>query len=313
MLGYIVRRLIATIPVMGLVALFVFSLLYISPGDPASIIAGDLATEADIVLLRQKLGLDEPFLIRFGSWIWAALHGDLGTSIFSNHPVLDLVRQRLEPTIALTISTMLMTVLIAVPMGVVAAWRTGGWIDGCVMAFAVAGFSVPIFVIGYGLILIFSIGLGWLPVQGYRSIADGVGPFLRHIILPSAALTITFVALVARITRAAMLEVLGQDYIRTAKAKGLNERDVLVGHALKNAAVPIATIIGIGVSLLIGGVVVTETVFAIPGMGRLVVDAILRRDYPVIQGLILLFSAAYVLVNLAVDISYTFFDPRVRY
>jgi peptide/nickel transport system permease protein len=313
MLGYIVRRLIATIPVMGLVALFVFSLLYLSPGDPASIIAGDLATEADILLIRHKLGLDEPFLIRFGTWIWAVLHGDLGTSIFSNHPVLELVKQRLEPTIALTMCTMLTTVVIAVPMGVVAAWKSGGWIDGFVMAFAVAGFSVPIFVIGYGLILIFSIGLGWLPVQGYRSVADGIGPFLRHIILPSAALTITFVALVARITRAAMLDVLGQDYIRTAKAKGLNERDVLIGHALKNAAVPIATIIGIGVALLIGGVVVTETVFAIPGMGRLVVDAILRRDYPVIQGLILLFSAAYVLVNLAVDISYTFFDPRVRY
>ncbi|WP_332814072.1 ABC transporter permease [Ramlibacter sp.] len=313
MLAYIIRRLVATIPVMGLVALFVFSLLYLSPGDPASIIAGDLATEADILVIRQKLGLDQPFLVRFGGWLWAVLHGDLGTSIFSNHPVLELVKQRIEPTIALTISTMLMTVVIAIPMGVVAAWKAGSWIDGCVMAFGVGGFSVPIFVIGYGLILVFSIGFGWLPVQGYRSFHDGIGPFLRHLVLPSLALTITFVALVARITRAAMLDVLGQDYIRTAKAKGLNQRDVLVGHALKNAAVPIATIIGIGVALLIGGVVVTETVFAIPGMGRLVVDAILRRDYPVIQGLILLFSAAYVLVNLAVDISYTFFDPRVRY
>lgn len=313
MLAYVIRRLIATIPVMGLVALFVFSLLYLSPGDPASIIAGDLATEADILVIRQKLGLDQPFLVRFGGWLWAVLHGDLGTSIFSNHAVLDLVKQRIEPTIALTICTMLMTVMIAIPMGVVAAWKSGSWIDGCVMAFGVGGFSVPIFVIGYGLILVFSIGLEWLPVQGYRSVQDGIGPFLRHLILPSLALTITFVALVARITRAAMLDVLGQDYIRTAKAKGLNQRDVLIGHALKNAAVPIATIIGIGVALLIGGVVVTETVFAIPGMGRLVVDAILRRDYPVIQGLILLFSFAYVLVNLAVDISYTFFDPRVRY
>ena len=313
MLAYIVRRLLATIPVMGLVALFVFSLLYLSPGDPASIIAGDLATEADILAIRNKLGIDDPFLIRFGSWLWAVLQGDLGTSIFSNQPVIALVKQRLEPTIALTICTILMTVVIAIPMGVVAAWRSGGWVDSGVMAFGVAGFSVPIFVTGYALILIFSTGLGWFPVQGYRSIADGFGPFLRHIVLPSAALTVTLVALVARITRAAMLDVLGQDYIRTAKAKGLNECEVLIGHALKNAAVPIATILGIAVALMIGGVVVTETVFAIPGMGRLVVDAILRRDYPVIQGLILLFSAAYVFVNLAVDISYTFFDPRVRY
>lgn len=313
MLGYIVRRLLATIPVMGLVALFVFSLLYLSPGDPASIIAGDLATEADILAIRNKLGIDDPFLVRFGTWLWAVLQGDLGTSIFSNQPVIELVKQRLEPTIALTICTILMTVVIAIPMGVLAAWRSGGWVDSGVMAFGVAGFSVPIFVTGYALILVLSTGLGWFPVQGYRSITDGFGPFLRHITLPSAALTVTLVALVARITRAAMLDVLGQDYIRTAKAKGLNESEVLIGHALKNAAVPIATILGIAVALLIGGVVVTETVFAIPGMGRLVVDAILRRDYPVIQGLILLFSAAYVFVNLAVDISYTFFDPRVRY
>jgi peptide/nickel transport system permease protein len=313
MLAYIVRRLAATIPVMAVVALFVFSLLYISPGDPAAIIAGDLATDEDIRRIRQSLGLDEPFLFRFGNWVWAVLHGDLGISIFTNLPVMTLVKQRLEPTAALTICTMIVAVAIAIPMGVVAAWKAGGWVDRLVMAFAVVGFSMPVFVLAYALILVFSITLEWLPVQGYRSITEGIGPFLRHIALPSAALGMTFVALIARITRASMLDVLAQDYIRTAKAKGLAQREVLVGHALKNAAVPIVTIIGIGVALLIGGVVVTETVFAIPGMGRLVVDAILRRDYPIIQGVILLFSAAYVFVNFAVDISYTFLDPRIRY
>jgi peptide/nickel transport system permease protein len=311
--AYIVRRMLATIPVMGVVAIFVFSLLYLSPGDPAVIIAGDTATLEDIARIREKLGLDQSFYVQFGRWVWNLLHGDLGISIFTNLPVMTLIKQRIEPTVALTICTLIVTIPIAIPLGVIAAWKAGTWIDRVVMVFAVAGFSIPGFVLAYILIFTFSIGLDWLPVQGYTSIKDGFAPFLSHMVLPSITLGLFYAALVARITRASMLDVLSQDYVRTAQAKGLSNREVLIGHALKNAAVPIATIIGIGVALLISGVVITETVFAIPGIGRLVVDAILRRDYPIIQGVILMFSAWYVLVNLAVDISYTLFDPRIRY
>jgi peptide/nickel transport system permease protein len=311
--SYIIRRMLATIPVMGVVAIFVFSLLYLSPGDPAVIIAGDTATLDDIARIREKLGLDQSFYVQFGRWVWNLLHGDLGISIFTNLPVMTLIKQRIEPTVALTICTLIVTIPIAIPLGVVAAWKAGTWIDRVVMVFAVAGFSIPGFVLAYILIFTFSIGLDWLPVQGYTSIKDGFGPFLSHMVLPSVTLGLFYAALVARITRASMLDVLSQDYVRTAQAKGLSNHEVLIGHALKNAAVPIATIIGIGIALLISGVVITETVFAIPGIGRLVVDAILRRDYPIIQGVILMFSAWYVLVNLAVDISYTLFDPRIRY
>ncbi len=313
MFAYAVKRLLAIIPVMGVVALFVFSLLYIAPGDPAAVIAGDIATEDDIVRIRAKLGLDQPYLVRFGGWLWALAHGDLGVSIFTNLPVAQLIGQRLEPTLALTLCTLLVTVALAVPTGVVAAWRVGTWIDRLVMGFSVLGFSVPVFVLAYLLMMLFSVHLEWLPVQGYVSISEGFWPFLRHMILPSVALGTVYMALIARITRASMLEVLSQDYIRTAQAKGLASDQVLYGHALKNAAVPIVTVIGIGIALLISGVVVTETVFAIPGIGRLTVDAILRRDYPIIQAVTLLFSGAYVLVNLAVDLSYTLLDPRIRY
>lgn len=313
MLRYLLKRLLATIPVMALVALFVFSLLYLSPGDPAAVIAGDIATEADIARIRAQLGLDQPFLVRFGGWAWGLLHGDLGISIFTGLPVATLIGQRIEPTLALTVCTLIVAVGLAVPLGVLAAARAGGWIDRSVMALSVLGFSVPVFVIAYGLILLFAVQLEWLPVQGYRSLKEGLWPFVRHMILPSVALGIVYMALIARITRATMLDVLSQDYVRTATAKGLAHNTVLTRHALKNAAVPIVTIIGIGVAALIGGVVVTETVFAIPGLGRLTVDAILRRDYPIIQGVTLLFSAVYVLVNLLVDLSYSLFDPRIRY
>jgi peptide/nickel transport system permease protein len=311
--AYVIRRLLATIPVMGVVAIFVFSLLYITPGDPAAVIAGDIATAEDIARIHHQLGLDEPFLWRFGGWLWGVLRGDLGISIFTNLPVAQLIGQRLEPTLALTTTALVVTVIFAIPLGVIAAWKVGTWIDRGVMIFAVIGFSLPAFVLAYLLILAFSIELDWLPVQGYVSIREGFVPFIEHLILPSIALGLIYGALIARITRASMLEVLSQDYIRTAQAKGLANETVLVRHALKNAAVPIVTVIGIGIALLISGVIVTETVFAIPGIGRLTVDAILRRDYPIIQGVILLFSAAYVLVNLAVDISYTLLDPRVRY
>jgi len=313
MFAYIVRRILATIPVMAVVAVFVFALLYLSPGDPAAIIAGDTATADDIIRIRAKLGLDQPVYIQFGEWVWRLLRGDLGISIFTNLPVAKLIEQRLEPTLALTLSTLFISVLTAIPMGILAAWRAGTWVDRLVMIFAVLGFSAPVFVLAYVLIYIFAIWANWLPVQGYVSITAGFWPFLSHIILPSVALGMIYAALIARITRASMLDVLAQDYIRTAQAKGLGNRQVLLGHALKNAAVPIVTIIGIGVALLISGVVVTETVFAIPGLGRLTVDAILRRDYPIIQGIILIFSFAYVMVNLLVDLSYTLLDPRIRY
>jgi peptide/nickel transport system permease protein len=311
--SYIVRRILATVPVMVVVALFVFSLLHLTPGDPAAIIAGDTATADDIARIREKLGLDQPLYIQFVTWVWSLLHGDLGISIFTNLPVSKLIVQRVEPTISLTISTLVVSILAAIPMGVLAAWKAGSWVDRVVMVFAVLGFSVPVFVVAYLLIYVFAISSDLLPVQGFVSVRDGFLPFLSHIAMPSLALGMVFAALIARMTRASMLDVLAQDYIRTAQAKGLANDKVLIGHALKNAAVPIVTIIGIGVAGLISGVVVTETVFAIPGLGRLTVDAILRRDYPIIQGIILVFSAVYVLVNLLVDLSYTFLDPRIRY
>ena len=313
MLGYFVRRLLATIPVIGMVAFFVFALLYLTPGDPAAVIAGDIATVADIERIRHQLGLDQPLLTRFWSWASAVLHGDLGISIFTNLPVTQLIGQRVEPTLSLALCTLIVAVLVAVPMGVIAAWKVGRLIDRLVMLFSVAGFSMPVFVLAYLLIYAFAIDLDWLPVQGYTPLREGVWPWLRHLILPSIALGTIYIALIARITRATMLEVLAQDYVRTAHAKGLAPVAVLMRHALKNAAVPIVTIIGIGIALLISGVVVTESVFAIPGIGRLTVDAIIRRDYPIIQGVILIFSAVYVLVNLAIDLSYRLFDPRIQY
>ncbi len=313
MLTYILRRIAATIPVMGLVALFVFSLLYIAPGDPAAIIAGDQATVQQIAHIRASLGLDRPFLVRFGDWLWHVLHGDLGTSIFTNLPVLRMIEQRAPTTLSLMTITLVMSIAIAVPMGVLAAWKAGTWIDRVIMVMAVFGFSVPVFVIGYLLAYAFALRLPWFPVQGYVSLSHGFWPWLRSLILPSLTLGGIYIALIARITRATMLEVLSQDYVRTARAKGVGQREILYVHALKNAAVPIVTIIGIGFAALIGGAVVTESVFALPGIGRLTVDAILQRDYPVIQGVVLVFSFIYVLVNLVVDILYTVFDPRIRY
>ena len=313
MIAYSIRRILATIPVMAVVALFVFSLLYIAPGDPAAIIAGDQATPADVARIRVSLGLDRPYLVRFGDWSWHVLKGDLGTSIFTNLPVTHMIAQRVEPTVSLMLLTMLIALTFAIPMGVLAAWKNGTWIDRSVMLFAVLGFSVPVFVVGYVLAYTFALKLDWFPVQGYTPLSHGFWPWLSNMILPSVTLAGAFMALIARITRATMLEVLNQDYVRTARAKGVGQRQILFVHALKNAAVPIVTIVGLGFAALIGGAVVTESVFAIPGIGRLVVDAILRRDYPVIQGTILIFSFAYVIVNLLVDLLYTLFDPRIRY
>jgi peptide/nickel transport system permease protein len=275
--------------------------------------AGDQATPAEVERIRAVLGLDRPFLIRFGEWLWNTLHGDLGRSIFSDMPVSQMIGQRIGPTVALMTLTLIVSIGAAVPLGVLAAWRKGEAIDRLIMMFAVLGFSTPVFIVGYLLTYLFALQLDWLPVQGYTPLREGVLPFLQSLILPSIALGLVYIALIARITRATMLEVLSQEYIRTARAKGVGQPAILFLHALKNASLPIVTVIGIGVGLLIGGAVVTESVFAIPGIGRLTVDAILRRDYPVIQGVVLLFSFSYVIINLAVDLLYSLLDPRIRY
>jgi peptide/nickel transport system permease protein len=313
MYAFLARRLLATIPVLAVVAVLVFLLLRLTPGDPAAILAGDAASREQIEAIRRTLGLEQPLPVQFGIWLGQLAQGDLGESYYYKVRVTTLIGQRLEPTFALAALTITLAVLAAVPLGVIAAWRFGGWFDRALMGFSVLGFSVPVFVLAYVLIWLVSLKLELLPVQGYRRIADGFWPFLQHLILPSVTLSVIYIALIARVTRASVLEALGEDYIRTARAKGLAELRVLVRHALANAAVPIVTVIGIGIALLIGGVVVTESVYAIPGLGRLTVDAVLSRDFPTIQGVILFFSLVYVLVNLLVDVSYVFLDPRIRY
>jgi peptide/nickel transport system permease protein len=313
MLSYFLRRIAAAIPVMLVVALFVFLLLRLSPGDPAAIIAGDMATPEQLAAIRESLGLNQPLYRQFFVWIWQLLQGDFSTSLMAHTPVLSMIGQRVEPTISLALVSIIFTILISVPLGVLAAWKHGSWIDNLVMSTSVLGFSVPVFVIGYVLITVFAIELKWLPVQGFRSISDGLGPFAQRIVLPALTLSSVYVALVARMTRASMLEVLGEDYIRTARAKGLAEVQVLFRHALRNAMIPILTVIGTGFAMMISGVVVTESVFNIPGLGRLIVDAVLARDYPVIQGMILLTSGVYVVINLLIDLSYAISDPRIRY
>jgi len=313
MYRFIAQRLLSTVPVLLVVAVFVFALLRLTPGDPAAIMAGDAANAEQIERIRAGLGLDRPIAVQFGIWLGNIVRGDLGESFYFRIKVADLIGQRLEPTLALATLTIVIAVVLSVPLGVVAAWRFGGWFDRALMGFSVMGFSVPVFVLAYLLIWFVSLKLGWLPVQGYRRISEGVGPFFQHLILPALTLSVIYIAYIARVTRASVLEALGEDYIRTARAKGLPEMRVLVRHALANAAVPIATVIGIGIAVLIGGVVVTESVYAIPGLGRLTVDAVLARDFPTIQGVILFFSFIYVLVNLLIDLSYVVLDPRIRY
>jgi peptide/nickel transport system permease protein len=313
MLSFFVKRLIATIPVLVMVAIFVFLMLRMASGDPAAILAGDNGTPQQIEEIRHALGLDEPVPVQLWIYITDLLRGDLGTSYFFKKPVSELIMLRVEPTLALAVTTLIISIVIAVPVGVFAAYRHGTWFDRGVMAFSVLGFSVPIFVVGYILVYIFAMELKWFPVQGYKDIGDGFFPFIHRLVLPSIALSVIYVALIARITRASVLETLNEDYIRTAYAKGLTSSAVLLRHALRNALVPIITVIGIGVALLIGGVVVTETVFNIPGLGRLTVDAVLGRDYPTVQAIILVFSFVYVFINLLIDLSYSFLDPRIRY
>jgi len=313
MLAYVLRRLFSTLPVMLIVAVLVFLMLRLTPADPAAIIAGDNANSEQVEAIRKKLGLDQPLYTQFFIWFGKVLSGDLGESFFFKKQVSELIADRLEPTLSLAFLTILIAVAIAVPLGVLAAYKQGSCVDRLVMSFSVLGFSVPVFVVGYLLIYVFAIELQWLPVQGYQRLSQGVWGWFQRLILPACTLSVIYVALIARMTRTSVLEVLGEDYIRTARAKGQSEIKVLTRHALANAAVPIVTIIGLGVALLIGGVVVTESVYTIPGLGRLTVDAVLARDYPVIQIVILLFSFVYVLINLLVDLAYTLLDPRIRY
>jgi peptide/nickel transport system permease protein len=311
-MGYLLRRLVATLPVMAVVAVLVFLLIHLSPGDPAALIAGDLATTDDIAKLRLALGLNLPLWEQFAMWLGRLAHGDLGTSIFTQVPVTHLLAQRLEPTLSIAAFTMLITVIVSVPLGTLAAYRAGSWIDRLVMLFAVLAFSVPVFLVGYLLVYGFAVHLQWFPVQGYVSFSESPARWLQSLVLPCVNLALVYIALVTRMTRATVLEVLHEDYIRTAWAKGLGVLPVL-GHALRNAAIPIATTVGVGIALLIGGVVVTETVFAIPGIGRLVIDSVQRHDYPVIQSVLLLSAGVYVLINLLIDLSYRLFDPRIQY
>jgi len=313
MLSYILKRLLATVPVLLVVGVFIFLLLRLTPGDPAAMIAGDYATEDQIAAIKENLGLDKPLIHQFFIWTSNIANGDLGESYFFKKQVTELIIARIEPTLSLSVVTIIFTILIAIPMGVISAYKQGSWIDRVVMGFSVIGFSIPVFVIGFGLIYVFSLNLGWFPVQGYQRLEMGVFQWIRHLILPALALSVIFVAFIARMTRTSVLEVLGEDYVRTARAKGQTETKVLVNHALRNAAVPIITVIGFAFAILIGGVVVTESVFNIPGLGLLTVDAVLNRDFPTIQAVVLLFSFVYVLINLVIDICYTFLDPRIRY
>ncbi|KGT73254.1 peptide ABC transporter [Bradyrhizobium japonicum] len=313
MAAYILRRMLSTIAVMVMVGTFIFLLVRLSPGDPSAIIAGDAAPPQMMVGVREKLGLDDPLPIQFLHWAVGILGGDFGHSIFTARPVLGFISQRLEPTISLPLLTMIVSVVAGGAFGMLAAWRFGGVVDCTLAAFAAIGFSVPVFVIGYFLIYWFAISAHWLPVQGYQPIDNGLRPWLVHLILLTIALSFPDIAYFARITRASMLEVLSENYMRTAAAQGASSCSMLFHHALKNAGVLILTVIGISFAYLISGVVVTGTVFSIPDVGLLMVDAINNRDYPIIQGVLILASALYVLINLAVDLAYALIDPRIRY
>ena len=310
---FLFRRVLSTAPVLVIVALIVFMILRLTPGDPAAALVGDNGTSADIARIHASLGLDRPLPVQFVKWTGQLLQGNLGDSYYMKQPVTRLIAQRIAPTVSLSALTLVMTLLLAVPLGVIAASRHGGWLDRMLMGVSVMGFSVPSFVVGYILIWAVALHAKLLPVQGYAPLSAGIGPWLTHLILPAITLSIVYLALIARVTRAAVAEALTEDYIRTARAKGISEARVLIRHALANAAVPIVTVIGIGVGLLIGGVVVTETVYAIPGLGQLTVDAVLARDFPLVQGITLFFSFVYVLINLLVDLSYLLLDPRIRY
>ena len=310
---YLVQRLLTTIPVLLIVSVLIFSLMHVAPGDPASFMAGDEARPEQIARIRQKLGLDEPIYKQLGLYYVDIFRGDLGESVFTKFDVTELILQRLEPTVSIAVFAMLLAILISIPSGVLAAWKANSLVDRAVMVFAVFGFAIPVFWLGFNMIWLFAVKLNWFPALGYRPVSDGVLPWVRSMTLPAATVGIIVAALIARMTRSAMLEVLREDYIRTARAKGLGEFAVLFRHALRNASIPIVTVVGLSMAGLVSGLVVTEAVFAIPGMGRLIVDGVTRRDYPIIQGTVLVITVFYVLINLAVDIGYGWLDPKIRY
>ena len=310
---YVARRLLALIPVILVVATVAFVLIHLAPGDPASIIAGPDASPDDVARIQRQLGLDAPFHVQLFRWYGRLARGDLGQSIFLRRPVLEAIVDRAEPTILLTLYATLIAVALGVPAGVVAARYHDGTADQALMAGALIGISIPNFLLGLLLILLFSVRLGWFPVAGYVPLESGWLRTLRSLTLPAFALGVVQSALIARIARSAMLDVLREQFITAGRARGLSERAVVYKHALKNAMIPTITVIGISLAILISGSVIVEQVFNIPGLGRLIISAVLRRDYPVIQGVVLCIAGIYMLVNLAVDLSYVVFDPRVRY
>ena len=319
MLGYIFRRVVASVPVLLVVGIFAFLLLRLAPGDPAAVMAGPEAPADQVAKMREALGVDQPVPVQFVKWMGQLLRGNFGNSYRSGDAVLGLIGRRIEPTLSISILAESITIVVAVPLGVLAAFKAHTWVDRSVMVFAVLGFSVPIFWLGFVLMTLFGIwsfGLSepLLPVAGYRNFFDfGFFTYLKYLMLPSLTLAFVSIALVSRVTRSSMIETLEEDYIRTARAKGLAEKVVLMRHALRNASVPIVTIIGLQVAVLIAGAVVVESVFAVPGIGRLVVEAISARDFTVIQGVMIVTAGTYVGVNLLVDISYAYLDPRIRY
>jgi peptide/nickel transport system permease protein len=313
MTAYLARRILALIPVLAVVVTIVFLLIHLIPGDPVSVMLGPDATTTQIEATRQALGLDRPIWDQLLTFYGRVLRGDLGRSYFLDRPVTQALWERAEPTMVLTLSALLVAVAIGVPSGIVAGAYPGSIWDRVLMTTALLGVCIPGFWLSLNFIYLFAVRLGWLPAAGYASILVDPLAGLRYMVLPAVSLGFSQSALIARIARSCMVEVLAQDYIRTARAKGLSQAAVIYGHAFRNALVPVVTVIGITMAILIGGAVVTEIVFNIPGLGRLVISAILRRDYPVVQGVVLVTATAYVLINLMVDMIYAFIDPRIRY
>lgn len=313
MRSYLARRLIALVPVLLVVAVVVFLLIHLTPGDPAASILGDQATPDQIAAVRRQLGLDQPLPIQFLRWFGRALRGDLGWSIFLDRPVGTAIAERIPVTITLTLFAELIAVLVAVPAGIIAAARHNTWADRLFMFLALLGVSIPGFWLAVAMILLFAVTLRWLPVAGYQPLSEGGFASLRYLLMPAVSLGFMQAALIARMTRSSMLEVLRQDFVRTARAKGLRERAIIYKHAFRNALIPVITVVGLSFAVLMGGAIIIEKIFTLPGMGRLVVTAVQKRDYPVVQGVVLLTAGVYVLINLAVDLTYAWIDPRVRY
>ena len=310
---YVLRRLLALVPVALVVATVAFTLIHLAPGDPASIIAGPDATADDVQRIERQLGLDAPLGVQLVRWYGSLARGDLGHSIFLRRPVTEAILDRVEPTLLLTLFAVVVSVLLGVPAGVLSARYHDTATDQAFMALALVGISIPSFLLGLVFVLVFGVWLGWFPVAGYSPLEYGWLRTLRSLVLPAFALGLVQSALIARIARSAMLDVLREQFITAGRAKGLSEPAVVYKHALKNAMIPTITIIGISFAVLLSGAVVVETVFNIPGLGRLIISAVLRRDYPVIQGVVLVVAGVYMLINLLVDLSYVLFDPRVRY